>query len=632
MTDVQRSHTMPFGPRILDDGRVNFRLWAPGAGKVELCLQGLAPEMRLLMAPEDDGWYGLVTEFADVGFYYQYLIDETLYIPDPASRYQPNDVSGSSQVVDPTAWQWPDIDWKGLPWEDVVFYEVHVGTFSEEGSFAGVKKHLDHLVDLGVTALQLMPIADFPGQRNWGYDGVLPFAPDSRYGTPEDLKDLIATAHAKGLMVFNDVVYNHFGPEGNFLEHYAPAFFTDRFHTPWGKAINFDGEGSYWVRQFFIHNALYWLEEYHFDGLRLDAVHAVFDESEPDFLQCLAEAVRQGPGYDRQVHLVLENDHNATRYLRPDSEHPLRCYNAQWNDDFHHAMHVLLTGERCGYYQDYAEQPIQHLGRCLAEGFAYQGEASAYREGRGRGEPSTDLPPTVFVSFLQNHDQIGNRILGERLAQLCPSEALRAATTILLLMPSPPLLFMGQEWACSRPFTYFVDFPEALAEQITQGRRRGFANFLSALESHLPDDIPVPNLPATFDAAKLAWHEIHETPHLQWLEFHRKLLRIRSRYIRPRLNGIEGGGAGFRILNDQALLVHWPMNDGMFLKLVANLSSEPVWISSFCRGEVLFASEVDAMERIEQGRLQPWAVIFLLSEQADERDDSAIGCTGSQYE
>lgn len=620
MSLTQRYHPMPFGPQILDDGRVNFRLWAPGAEKVELCLQGLAPETCLHMAPEDEGWFGIITEFASTGFYYQFRINEELYIPDPASRYQPQDVNGSSQVVDPKAWQWPDVDWRGLPWEEAVIYELHVGTFSEEGTFAGAKKHLEHLVDLGVTALQLMPIAEFPGQRNWGYDGVLLFAPDSRYGTPEELKDFIAYAHSKGLMVFNDVVFNHFGPEGNYLHHYAPSFFTDRFHTPWGSAINFDGEDSHWVRQFFIHNALFWLEEYHFDGLRFDAVHAIFDESHPDFLSSLAEAVRQGPGYDRQIHLVLENDRNAAHYLRRDPAHPERYFDAQWNDDFHHVMHLLLTGEGSSYYQDYLEQPIQHLGRCLAEGFAYQGEASAYRDGRPRGEPSADLPPTCFVTFLQNHDQVGNRALGERLSSLCPPDALRAATAILLLMPSPPLLFMGQEWASSRPFTYFVDFPEALGEQVTQGRLKDLARYLPSHDQQAA--ILLPNEPDTLEAARLDWAEIDETPHLQWLEFHRKLLRIRSRYIRPRLSGIEGGKASYRILNERALVVNWPMNDGSTLNLVANLGSEPVWANWFCEGEILFASDLDAMDRIEQGRLKPWAVVFFLAE-PDEQPQQA---------
>ncbi len=614
MPSVHRCHPMPFGTRILDDGRVNFRLWAPGADKVELCLQGSAPEFRLLMAAEADGWYGITTAFAGSGFYYQYRINGKHYVPDPASRYQPQDINGSSQVIDPDTWQWQDDDWKGRLWEDVVFYELHVGTFTEEGTFAGVKKRLDYLIDLGVTAIQLMPLADFPGRHNWGYDGVLPFAPDSSYGTPDELKDLIATAHAKGLMVFNDVVYNHFGPEGNYLHLYAPAFFTNRFHTPWGDAVNFEPEPGRWVRQFFIHNALYWLEEYHFDGLRFDAVHAIFDDTSSDILEELAEAVRLGPGYDRQVYLVLENDNNAARYLRHDLSRPQRYFDAQWNDDLHHALHVVLTGEAAGYYQDYRQQPMHHLGRCLTEGFAYQGEESLYRDGKRRGEPCSDLPLTAFVSFLQNHDQIGNRALGERITSLCVPDAVRAATAIFLLMPSPPLLFMGQEWACSRPFTYFVDFPGELGDKVNEGRLREFTRHPEYSDNEIRRKILLPNAADTYQSAKLAWDEINLPPHRQWLEFHRELLRIRSNEIRPRLRGITGGLAHYRLLNERALTVQWRLNDASMLTLVSNLGSEAAVVDCACDGKMLFASASNVNKNLQQGSLGPWSVIFYLEE------------------
>ncbi|MGR8940362.1 MAG: malto-oligosyltrehalose trehalohydrolase [Gammaproteobacteria bacterium] len=613
MTPLYRSHSMPFGTRILADGRVNFRLWAPGAEKVELCLQGRADEIRLHMAAEADGWYGITTELAGSGFYYQYRIDGEHYVPDPASRYQPEDVNGSSQVIDPDAWSWLDHAWKGRPWEEAVFYELHVGTFTEEGTFTAVKNRLDYLVDLGVTAIQLMPLADFPGRWNWGYDGVLPFAPDSRYGTPEELKDLIATAHAKGLMMFNDVIYSHFGPEGNYLHLYAPAFFTARFHTPWGDAINFDPATAHWVRRFFIHNALYWLEEYHFDGLRFDAVHAIFDDSSPDILEELAEAVRLGPGYDRHIHLVLENDNNAARYLGRDPSRPYRYFDAQWNDDMHHALHVLLTQETGGHYQDYRQQPIRHFARSLTEGFAYQGEASSYRDGNPRGEPSTDLPLTAFVSFLQNHDQVGNRPRGERIADYCAPEALRAATAILLLAPSPPLLFMGQEWASRRAFTYFVDFPEELGEKVAQGRLREFSRSLKPAEVERLGKLPLPNAPQSFQMARLAWDEITQPPHRQWLDYHRQLLRLRSRYITPRLCGMPGGHAHrCRLLNEKALTVHWRLNDGSTLILLANLGCEPSTADGVPAGEVLFASDPEAQNNLRQGRLQPWSVMFYL--------------------
>lgn len=608
---TQRFHNMPFGAELQQDGRVRFRLWAPGANKAELCLQGLAPEARLLMAAEGDGWFGITTEFAGSGFYYQYLIDEAHYIPDPASRYQPEDVHGSSQVIDAKSWRWSDDGWRGLPWRETVFYQIHVGTFTEEGTFAGVKNKLDYLVELGVTALQLMPIAEFPGQHNWGYDGVLPFAPDCRYGTPDELKDLIDCAHHKGLMVFNDVVYNHFGPEGNYLHHYAPTFFNAHRQTPWGDAINYDGPGSQWVRRFFIDNALYWLEEYHFDGLRLDAVHAIFDESTPDFLQSLAEAVRLGPGKNRTVYLVLENDHNAAHYLRPDPTHPTRHYDAQWNDDFHHTLHVLLTGEHSAYYQDYRDRPIRHLGRCLTEGFAYQGEASPYRDNQPRGEPSADLPPTSFVNFLQNHDQVGNRPQGERIADLCPPEALRAATALLLLQPSPPLLFMGQEWACSRPFCYFVDVPEELGEKVTEGRLEELAKHLPHPERQTQTQIPLPNIPSTFEASRLVWNEIELPQHAQWLDLHKQLLSIRTWHIQPRLQGFRAGQSDYRLLNEHALCVQWSAIDGSWLTFLINLGPDAVSLTLDYRGSVLYAS---AENTLQQSLLPPWSVILLLLE------------------
>lgn len=609
MSTVRRCHPMPFGTHLRDDGKVTFKLWAPGADKVELSLQGNAPEIRLLMTPEADGWYGITTELAGIGFYYQYLINGKYYVPDPASRYQPLDVHGSSQVIDPEAWQWQDKDWKGRPWEEAVFYELHVGTFSEEGTFAGVKKRLDYLVDLGVTAIQLMAIADFPGRRNWGYDGVLPFAPDSSYGTPDDLKDLIDSAHAKGLMVFNDVVYSHFGPEGNYLNLYAPAFFTNRFHTPWGDAINFE---PHWVRWFFIHNALYWLEEYHFDGLRFDAIHAIFDDSSPDILEELAEAVRLGPGYDRPVYLVLENDNNAACYLRHDSSLPNRYFNAQWNDDCHHVLHVLLTDETTGYYQDFAQQSLEHLGRCLTEGFAYQGELSAFQNCKQRGEPCSDLPLTAFISFLQNHDQVGNRVLGERISTLCSPEALRAGTAVLLLSPSLPLLFMGQEWACSQPFTYFVDFPDDLGDQVNLGRLQDViktSEFNSVEE--LPK-VPLPNAVETFQASKLAWAESGREPHQHWLDYHKELLRIRWNHITPRIKGLVVGQAHYQLLNDRALVVQWRLNDASTLTLVANMGKEPARVNYSCGGDVLFASDSEVDKYLRIGDLGPWAVIFYL--------------------
>src|SRR5215472_4525736 len=329
---MDRKHSMPFGAEVLADGSVRFRLWAPSANSVDLCLEDGARGSYPLL-PLDNGWFERISSEAHAGSLYRFQIDHKTEVPDPASRFQPEDVHGPSAVVDPTAVSWNDDNWRGRPWEQAVIYELHVGAFTPEGTFQGVEQKLDYLRDLGVTAVELMPLADFPGRRNWGYDGVLPFAPDSSYGRPDDLKQLIQAAHSRGLMVFLDVVYNHFGPEGNYLHLYAPQFFTDRHHTPWGAAINFDGRDSRPVRDFFIHNALYWLEEYHFDGLRLDAVHAIIDDSEPDILTELAQTVRERFGTDRFVHLVVENVDNNVRYLSRDPGGAVQLYDAQWNDD-----------------------------------------------------------------------------------------------------------------------------------------------------------------------------------------------------------------------------------------------------------------------------------------------------------
>jgi maltooligosyltrehalose trehalohydrolase len=394
---MRRRHDMPFGASPLEDGGVRFALWAPAARSVAVEIGEDAPD-RYAMAAQKGGWFQLETDAAAHGSRYRFLIDGQQRVPDPASRHQPGDVHGASRVVDPVRFNWRDGEWRGRPWEETVLYELHPGTFTPEGGFDGIQRRLDHLESLGVTAVELMPVADWPGTRNWGYDGVYPYAPDDRLGGPDGLKAMVQAAHERGLMVFLDVVYNHFGPEGNYLNLYAPQFFTGRHETPWGKAINFDGEDCEAVRAFFVHNALYWIEEYGIDGLRLDAVHAIADDSETHILTEIARAVHDAVPADRRVHMVLENDDNAARFLSGDNSSP-DCYVAQWNDDVHHAYHVLLTGESYGYYEDYADRPAERLGRSLTEGFAYQGEASHHRGGRSRGERSDHLPPTAFVSF-----------------------------------------------------------------------------------------------------------------------------------------------------------------------------------------------------------------------------------------
>lgn len=605
---------MPFGAEVQEDGRVRFRLWAPAATQVDLCLEEEAGETLLPLAAEPSGWLGLTTDKAGSESLYRYRIHGELRIPDPASRFQPEDVHGPSQVIDPNSWHWTDADWRGRPWEEAVIYELHVGTFSAEGSFAGVTRRLDYLVDLGITAIELMPIADFHGARNWGYDGVLPFAPDSSYGRPEELKNLVQEAHDRGLMVFLDVVYNHFGPEGNFLHLYAPQFFTERHHTPWGEAINYDGPGSQRVRQFFIHNALYWLEEYHFDGLRLDAVDTIRDDSSPDILEELATAVRLGPGRDRQVHLVLENDNNAAHYLRRDTKGHPRQYSAQWNDDIHHVLHVLLTGETDGCYGDFQEGPVRYLGRCLAQGFGYQGEPSAYRGGKKRGNDSRKLPPPAFVSFLQNHDQAGNRPFGERIHSLGNPEHVRAALAMLLLAPSPPLLFMGEEFAADQPFLFFCDFGPELAAAVAEGRRQGFARFQGFARLIEQETFPHPNDPDTFNRCKLDWRSPDGAVHADWLELYKNLLALRRDQILPRLAGMSGGAGKFQQLGEGGLRVEWRLGDGSALTLLANLGESPLSITAaeLPSGKPLYAYPPGPTSNGTADRLSSWSLAWFL--------------------
>ena len=573
---------MPFGAELVPDGGVRFRLWAPAASRVELCLDSGKGMSSLPMVAATGGWWESICAEAGAGSRYSYRIDGGDRLPDPASRFQPDNVHGDSVVIDSRAFPWDEQGWFGRPWHEAVIYELHVGTFTDRGDFPGVEGQLEWLASLGVTAIQLMPVADFPGGHDWGYNGVLPFAPDASYGRPEDLKHLIRTAHRHGLMVFLDVVYNHFGPEGNYLHHYAPDFFTHRHRTPWGDAINFDGQSSRQVRDFFIHNALYWLEEYRVDGLRLDAVHAIFDDSEPDILLELAETVNTTLGKGRYIHLVLENDNNAAHYLR-------QGYRAQWNDDIHHCLHILLTGENDGYYADYAEQPLWYLGRCLTEGFAYQGETSAYREGRHRGEPSADLSPTAFVAFLQNHDQVGNRAFGERITELSREEPLRAATALLLLALQPPLLFMGQEWGSRRRFPFFCDFEPALAEAVSEGRRKEFARFEWFADPAARASIPDPTDTETFLAAQLDWAELDKPESQQWLALHRRLLALRRQEIIPRLDRIAANAGRWRLLNEQGIEVVWRVNGGGELVLQANLSETPL-VADAVEGQVLYAT------------------------------------------
>ena len=602
-------HAMPFGAEVVASG-ARFRLWAPAAREVELQLGVHDSSRELAMTATPDGWFEIGVADAPAGSRYAFRIDGGLRVPDPASRCNPDDVHAPSMIVDPLAYTWNEASWIGRPWDDAVIYELHVGTFTPVGTFAGATERLDYLAEIGVTAIELMPLADFPGKRNWGYDGVLPFAPDSSYGGPDDLKRLIDAAHSRSLMVLLDVVYNHFGPEGNYLHAYAPAFFNPDHQTPWGAAINMDGENSRTVRDFFIHNALYWLEEYRFDGLRLDAVDRIVDDSSPDFVTELTARVREGVGSEPHAHIVLENDRNDARYLGRDARHcPLHA-TAQWNDDAHHAAHVVTTGEIDGYYVDYADRPLWYFGRCLAEGFGYQGEPSRYRGGAPRGEPSVHLPPAAFVNFLQTHDQVGNRALGERIGHIADPGALRAAIACVLLSPSPPLLFMGEEFAASTPFLFFCDFGPELADAVSQGRRREFARFDRFRDPDARDAIPDPNRLDTFERSKLDWSEADLPAHGAWLSLYRECLHLRATRIAPRLAGMGPSGA-FEVDRGDVLYVDWTLGDGARLHLAANFSRSEAHRVKAQRGEVLYATERDDSSAGERLML-PCSVIVTL--------------------
>ena len=547
-----------FGTILTADG-ASFRLWAPAAKHVDLLLEKSHPMRR-----DERGWFSADISGVKAGARYKFRIDDEIDVPDPASAFQPDDVSGPSEVVDHSAYRWRAPDWRGRPWQETVLTETHVGTFTPEGTYRAMIGKLDHLKESGITALELMPLADFAGPRNWGYDGVLWYAPDHVYGRPDDLKTLIDEAHLRGLMVFLDVVYNHFGPEGNYLGRYAPSFFTDA-HTPWGSAIDYRVEEA---RAFAIGNALYWLREYRFDGLRLDAVNTI---AEPGGLAMLRDLSRAAGDFaaasGRHIHLVLENGDNRASVLDAGQDPPRGKYRAQWNDDYHHAWHVLLTGEAQGYYGDYTKSPLRDIARALASGFVYQGEAFAFLGGQPRGEPSGELAPTAFVNFLQNHDQIGNRALGDRLESNAGAEAIEAALAITLLAPAIPMLFMGEEWGSKAPFPFFCGFEGDLAEAVRKGRRREYA----WAYAKYGDEVPDPLEKSTFESAVLDWDARNEAAGKKRLTLVQQLLAVRRREIMPRLAGASFGEA--HAADDGLLTASWRMGDGATLRLLANLSN-----------------------------------------------------------
>ena len=550
-----RELTHMHGATVQPEGGTVFSLWAPDASSVAVRLgDGSVHSLH----HQDEGWYS-ARVLCGAGTHYQFLIDDRIAVPDPASRYQPQGVDGPSCVDDPGAFIWRNNDWRGRPWHETVIYELHPAAM---GGYDGIRQRLPELQELGVTAIELMPLSQYPGKRNWGYDGVFPFAPQCTLGTPDQLRQLVDAAHGMGIMVFIDVVYNHFGPEGNHLAQYASSFFQADSDTPWGAAIDFSRPQ---VADFFCENALMWLTDYRMDGLRLDAVHAIDNQ---DFLLNLAERIRDSVPEERQVHLMLENECNQASLLEAG-------YDAQWNDDGHHALHVLLTGEDESYYRDFARETTIKLARCLEEGFVYQGEVD--RRGQSRGEPSGHLPPTAFILFLQNHDQIGNRALGERLVNLADHRGIKAALGLVLLCPMIPLLFMGEEWGCEQPFLYFTDHPEDLAKAVREGRRSEFADFRAFADELLRQRIPDPNSASTYLTSVPDRASGNPTLQADWLAYYRTLLQLRHAHIVPRLPGTESDGTV--ILAEKAVSARWKLGDGSRLRIELNLSEHPVKVS-----------------------------------------------------
>jgi maltooligosyltrehalose trehalohydrolase len=580
-----------FGPR-LDQSGVTFRLWAPNAKRIEL----LTGDAFHDMGARNGGWFEHHVAGAAAGTKYQFRVDGKLVVPDPASHFQPSDVNGPSEVV-AHDYTWRCADWKGRPWEETVLLELHVGTFTEAGTYRAVLERLDDIASAGITAIELMPLADFSGARNWGYDGVLLYAPDSSYGRPEDLKALIDAAHERGLMVFLDVVYNHFGPEGNYLPRLAPSFFTSHHHTPWGDAIDYRVNE---VRAFAVENALHWLRHYRFDGLRLDAVHAIVEPGRPSILEDISNAVGElATETGRIIHLVLENDDNRASLLNPAAASPAGQYRAQWNDDYHHAWHVLLSGETSGYYEDYKAKPIKLIERSLTGGFIYQGQPSPHRKGAPRGEPSSHLPPMAFVNFLQNHDQIGNRAYGERLTSLAQPAAIDAALTVTLLAPAIPLLFMGEEWGSTKPFPFFCDFEGELADAVRRGRKAEFeAQFANVSGVDQPPD---PLDEATFRSAVLDWHKRSQEPYASRYALVKALLACRKQHIVPLLERIKSAQAD---TNDGSVLhIHWDVDNENALHLVANLGDAEAGFPTAAVTQMIWGSD-------RPKRLPAWSVVW----------------------
>lgn len=563
-----------WGSEFIEDGVVRFRLWAPGQTSISLRLDDETRAMRIAK----DGWFELEVAGISPGAEYQFVLADGREVPDPASRAQKTDVNGPSLVIDPEHYAWQNAQWQGRPWEESVIYELHFGTFTPQGTFSAAREKLPYLAELGITMIEVMPVSQFGGNRGWGYDGVLLYTPHSAYGTPEEFKAFIDAAHGLGLSVVLDIVLNHFGPEGNYLPLFAPEFFHEKRMTPWGPGIAYDVDA---VRRYIVEAPLYWLKEYHLDGLRFDAIDHIDDASDKHVLIEIARRIR-AEITSRKIHLTTEDSRNVI-FLHPREEDgSVPLFTAEWNDDLHNAAHVFATGETHAYYEDFAVNPAKHVARSLAEGFAWQGEHSGHA-GKPRGVKSTAQPPVAFVDFIQNHDQTGNRAQGERLIVLAGPERTQVLLAMLLCSPHIPLLFMGEEYGETHPFLFFTDFHGELAKAVREGRTKEFKGH----HGHDGEDVPDPNADKTFNASRLDWNKTEHESGQQWLDFTRRLLALRQKFIVPLL-GSAGGDAGKIIKTDEGfIVVTWAFPAGT-LSMALNIGKATRTLPNL-PGETLFA-------------------------------------------
>ena len=569
-----KSFLKSWGAEYVSEDRVRFRLWATGQEKVTLRLAG----KETPMTPADNGWFELQVDNVAPGAEYNFVLADGMAVPDPASRAQKDEVNGPSLVIDPTAYAWRNSEWRGRPWEEAVVYEMHFGTFTPEGTFRAAIEKLPYLAELGVTMLEVLPLSQFGGTRGWGYDGVLLYAPHAAYGSPDDFKAFVDVAHDHGLSVVLDIVLNHFGPEGNYLPLLAPDFFHKERETPWGAGIAYDVEEA---RRYIVEAPLFWLQEYHLDGLRFDAIDQIEDNSSKHVLVDIAERIR-AEITDRPIHLTTEDSRNVT-FLHPrEADGSVPLFTGEWNDDFHNAVHVFATGESHAYYQDFAGEPEKRVARVLAEGFAYQGEISP-QSGEKRGVDSTGQPPVAFVDFIQNHDQVGNRAQGERLISLAGADRTKVLLATLLLSPHIPLMFMGEEYGETQPFLFFTDFHGDLAKAVREGRAREFEGHAG----HEGETVPDPNDESTFMMSKLDWNKLDSNEGKAWLAMTRELLALRQQHIVPLL-ATAGGNSGKVIkTGDGVVAVSWTFPAGT-LSMALNIGETAQPLPDM-PGETIFA-------------------------------------------